>query len=63
MDDPLQAIPSGWNPPSGTRRRQEDQEERREVHLSGWDIIQTRVYAPYFHTLGIDILGPFPLAI
>jgi len=47
MDDPLQAIHSGWNPPSGTRRRQEDQEERRKVHLSGWDIIKTRVYAPY----------------
>ena len=47
MDNPLQTIPSGWDPPSRTRRGQEDQEERRKVHLSGWDIIQTRVYEPY----------------
>jgi len=47
MDDPLQMTPRGWDPPSGTRRRQEGKEERRKVHLGGRDIIQTWVYAPY----------------
>ena len=47
LDDPLQAIPSRWNPPSGARGGQEHQEKRRQVHLSRWDIVQAWVYAPY----------------